>query len=402
VTERAVKVGIVGIGGYGRLLLDLLHEEQEKGAACVEVAVVKSPELEAEHLAALIKNFPEVQVFQTLDEVVRSGVELDLMILPVGIGSHKEMTEVSLKAGWNVLVEKPLAGSVEEAEAIVLAAERSDRFVAVGYQDMYGSLAPAMKGAVLSGVIGDVCSVRVLGIWGRSANYFRRNAWAGRLVCDGQPIYDSPFNNAMAHCLNMALYLAGSDSESVAMPVAVEGSLWRAHDIESCDTASLCWQTDAGPDVSVFFSHASSSLVDPELVVEGSAGTLHWKFQSHWEICPNGEASVRQSVPSATDMRRGMIRLLLQKVYNPEVLIYTPRQALAQVQATALAHDRIEIRAVPNSLVRSYRATDEYGQVSEMVDINGLEDAGQRFLEGNGGTFCPTECWVSDAVSAVS
>jgi predicted dehydrogenase len=343
-----------------------------------------------------------VKIFHTLDEAVRSGVELDLMILPVGIGSHKEMTEISLKAGWNVMVEKPLAGSVEEAEAIVRMSEQSDRFVAVGFQDMYGSMALDMKDAVLSGVIGEVCSVRVLGIWGRSVDYFNRNAWAGRLVYNGQPIYDSPFNNAFAHYLNLALFLAGPDRESAAVPVSVDGSMWRAHAIESCDTANLCWQTEGGPDVSVFFSHASSGSVDPEIIVMGTQGSLRWGFQSYWEICADGAAPVRQAVPSAADMRRAMIRQLVEKVNDSGVFVYTPRQALAQVMAAELAYEHVDIQDIPESLIRRSMTTNEVEKVSVMLDVEGLEAAGRRFFEGADDFFCPAASRVLAEVGAGS
>jgi predicted dehydrogenase len=279
------------------------------------------------------------------------------------------------------MVEKPLAGSVEEAEAMVQASEWSDRFVAVGYQDMYGPWAPAMKEAVLSGVIGEVRSVRVFGIWGRSEEYYQRNSWAGKLIVDGRPIYDSPFNNAFAHYLNLALYLAGPDLQSAATPVAVDGSLWRAHDIESCDTACLNWKTACGPEISVFFSHASSENLHPELVVQGTKGSLHWKFQSQWDIRAEGAEPVQYEVPAPLDVRMAMIRQLVEKVQHPETSVYTPRQALAQVQASALAQ-QLPIQVVDRSLVHCSTTTDESGQIQRWRVIEDLEDIGRRFLQG--------------------
>lgn len=401
-SSRTVKVGMVGIGGYGRLLLDLLLEEQAKGAVRMDAVVVRSPKRAAEHLEPLRTSSPDVPVFQTLEDAVRSGVKLDLMILPVGIGAHKTMTEQALAADWNVMVEKPLAGSVDEAEAIVRASEQSDRFVAVGFQDMYGPMALAMKDALLSGSIGEICSVRVFGIWGRSVNYFNRNAWAGRLVYNEQPIYDSPFNNAFAHHLNLALFLAGPDRGSAAVPVSVDGSMWRAHDIESCDTANLRWQTVDGPDVSVFFSHAASFEIHPELIVTGTRGSLRWSFESHWEVCADGAEPVRQTVPAGADMRRAMIRQLVEKVQYPEVFVCTPRQALAQVKAVELAHEQVDIQMIPESLVHRRMAVNEFKEVSEMLDVEGLDAAGRRFFEGEGGFFCPAACDSSAAICAVS
>lgn len=390
--DAKVKIGIVGIGGYGRLLLDLLLEEQMQEVARVDVAVVRSPERAVEHLNVLKAHSPDVKIFQTLEEAVESGVELDLMMLPVGIDSHRDMTEMALKAGWNVMVEKPLAGSVEEAEAMVGSAEASGRFVAVGFQDMYGPWAPAMKAALLSGSIGSVRSVRVLGIWGRSVDYYCRNSWAGKLIVDGRAIYDSPFNNGMAHYLNLALFLAGSDSESVAVPISVDGSLWRAHDIESCDTACLRWKTKDGPDVSVFFSHAAASDIHPELVVQGTEGVLHWKFESHWELRAHGVEPVRYDVASGQELRQSLLRQVVEKINQPDTSVFTPRQALAQVKAVALAHDQVAIQSFPESLVQSCEAVNEFGLVSEMLTVNGLEAAGLRFFE-EGSLLSDPEEW---------
>lgn len=372
-----VKVGITGVGGYGRVLLDLLLEEQRLGDVCVEAVVSRFPEQDAAHLEFLAKQSPATKIFASLDEAAESGIDLDLMVLPVGIGAHKELTVKSLEAGWNVMVEKPLAGSVEEAKAIVSAAEASDCFVAVGYQDMYTSSTLEMKRALMDGAIGEIKSVRALGIWGRPVEYYQRNEWAGRLVVGGRPVYDSPFNNGLAHYLNLALFLAGPDMKSPATPESVEGFMWRAHDIESCDTAALKWGTANDVSVSIFFSHASTGDVAPELLVEGSTGTLHWKSESYWEVGGTG----RHLLPHASEVRRTMVRQVLQRVRDPHVPVYSSHQALAQVQAVELVHQKLKGRAFPESLIeRTWKS--EGGVVYGMVQVRDVELAGRGVLEG--------------------
>ena len=135
--DNMVKAGIVGISGYGGVLLGELLAAQGEGIASVDVAVVRSPEKYADKLAQLKAQAPGVRIFQSLEEAAASGTALDLMVLPTGISAHREQLKLSLDAGWNVLVEKPLAGCMEDAEAMVRSAEESGRFVAVGFQDMY-------------------------------------------------------------------------------------------------------------------------------------------------------------------------------------------------------------------------------------------------------------------------
>lgn len=379
-----IKVGITGIGGYGRLLLDILLQEQRKGGVCIEAAVVSFPEQDAEHLAFLKSGSPHTKIFASLEEAASAGLALDLMVLPVGIAAHKELTLKSLAAGWNVLVEKPLAGSVEDAEAMVRAAEQSDRFVAVGYQDMYAPSSPAMKQALLSGAIGEVESIRVFGLWGRPVDYYMRNNWAGKLKCNGQPVYDSPFNNGMAHYLNQALYLAGADLNTTAMPVSVEGSMWRAHDIESCDTAVLKWATAGGPEVGIFFSHLTSQQEGPEMVIQGTEGMLRWQFESHWELQPSCGAFERHRSIQVPAMRSRMVRQVLDRVHDAGVSIYTPAQALEQVRAVHMAHREIGIESFSPEVVRTVCAVGEAGVLQEWLEVDGLKQAGLDFLKNNG------------------
>lgn len=384
--NNPAKIGITGIGGYGWKHLEAFLEEQEQGAVELSAAVVRSPQRNAEQLAALTVRSPGVHIFPTLDDIAVNGVQLDLMVLPVGIGVHRELTLKSLDAGWNVLLEKPLAGSMEDSMAIVKAAESSDRFVAVGYQDMYDPEIRAMKATLCSGTIGAVRAVRVFGVWGRPVEYYARTAWAGRLFYNEQPVFDSPINNAMAHYLNMALYLAGRDMNSVAMPVDVEGSLWRAHKIESCDTACLRWPTDAGPDVSVLFSHASATTMGPELIVEGTRGSLFWRIRSHWELSADGKPPVRHELSlTQASQRQQMIKDVLRRCSDPSVSVYTPRQALPQVQAVELAHRKLQIRDFPAHAVRCSSGQDSQGNLCCWMQVTGLKEAGKDFLSGTAG-----------------
>lgn len=378
--NKTIRVGITGIGGYARIHLEILLEEQAKGRAELVAAVVSFPQQDAEHLAYLKARSPNTRIYSTLDEAAAAERDLDLMLLPVGIGAHRELTLKSLAAGWNVMVEKPLAGSVADAQAIVDADEASGRFVAVGYQDLYGDPGLAMKAAVASGAIGEVRSVRVFGIWGRPLAYYRRASWAGKLLSNGQPVYDSPFNNALSHYLNLALFLAGPGRDSAATPVGVEGWMRRAHEIESCDTACLRWQTTDGPEVGIFFSHASSEMIGPEMRVQGTSGELYWKYRSHWELRPEGGPVIKQASPELPQQRRTLIDALLRRVEDSSVPVCTPRQALAQVQAVELAHKMIAIEPFETERITRCTKPDKDGIPSEWLHVQGLKEEGERFF----------------------
>ena len=68
-----------------------------------------------------------------------------------------------------------------------------------------------------------------MALWPRTPAYYARNSWAGKLIIDGRPVYDSPFNNALAHQIMNMLYLASPEPDRAAYPADVQAELYRAY-----------------------------------------------------------------------------------------------------------------------------------------------------------------------------
>ena len=229
--SQPARLAIIGVSGYGSIHLQLARESRERGEAQITAATIINPADEAANIAELKGHGTEI--FTDHVEMLRAHAgRIDLCLIPTGIHWHARMTVAALEAGANVLVEKPLAGSLAEVEEVRRTEERTGRFVAVGFQDFYEPGTTWLKEELDRKVIGDIHSVRFLGVWPRSRSYFTRNNWAGRLRVDGMPVMDSPLNNAFAHFVMLSLFFIGRDT------LALEGAeLLRAHAIESFDTA---------------------------------------------------------------------------------------------------------------------------------------------------------------------
>ena len=66
-------------------------------------------------------------------QAIADAPDIDAVSVVVANHLHREIVEGLLAAGKHVLCEKPLAGSLADAEAMVAAAEQTDRVTAVGY-----------------------------------------------------------------------------------------------------------------------------------------------------------------------------------------------------------------------------------------------------------------------------
>jgi predicted dehydrogenase len=83
---------------------------------------------------------------------------IDAVSVVVGNDLHRPIAEALVAAGKHVLCEKPLAGSLEDARAMVAAAERAGVVAAVGYTYRRSPAIAAIRDAVRAGELGQVSS----------------------------------------------------------------------------------------------------------------------------------------------------------------------------------------------------------------------------------------------------
>jgi predicted dehydrogenase len=284
------------------------------------------------------------------------------------------MTIAALRAGANVLVEKPLAGELADVAAIRVAERVAGRFVAVGFQDFYTPGTMWLKRELLSGAIGEVRGVRALGFWPRPAAYYRRNNWAGRLTAGGVAVFDSPFNNAFGHFANLALYFAGTTPHEVAAATQVEAELFRAHAIESFDTGVARARTASGAALWLGFSHACRTLADPEIAIEGSAGKALWSYEKMCTIVPLHGETRSYPLPDAMDTRRVMFAEVLRRLHDPTAVICDTAMAERHTELITAIHARGPVQTIPPSLIDWITPPDG---TSPIPAVRGLEAAMQ-------------------------
>ena len=109
-----------------------------------------------------------VEIYEHWEEMfdVWAG-RLDLCLIPAPIHLHEPISIAAMEAGANVLVEKPLAGSLEQVKSIQSCEEHTGKWVAVGYQDFYKPSVQAIRRELVDGRIGRIHSKRWIGLWPR-------------------------------------------------------------------------------------------------------------------------------------------------------------------------------------------------------------------------------------------
>lgn len=350
------RVALVGLGGYGQMYVGLLSEMQRAGQLQATAAVSIDPVADAEareKLAALGTRFYDSYPALMAAEAER----LDLVCLPVPIALHVPFAITALRAGLNVLVEKPLAGSLAEIDALQEVERATGRWAAVGFHHVYSRPWHALKARLLAD-FGPLQSLTVVTHWPRPDRYYQRNGWAGRLHVKGQPVFDSPANNAAAHYLHLALWLAGDSLAATASPSRVEADLARANPIESFDTCGLRLQV-GGATLLFLVSHATALEDGPHLVARYAQGTFRWSMR-HAPQLFDAQGQLLETVTdiSEGERRRHMLEAVLAKLDDPSHWVCDTASARAHAEVIAAAHAQTAISEVP-SRFRYDRQTDK-------------------------------------------
>lgn len=369
-----LSVGLVGISGYGRVMLKSLQTvAPSEGLRLAAATVINQAE---ENAACVLLRESGCDVFADYQSMLRAhGDTLDLCVIPTSIHLHTDMSLRALERGCHVLVEKPLAGSLTDAEKIIRASQQSGRFVTVGFQDMFSPATRSIQEFLRSGALGRIRSIRASGSWPRGQSYYARNNWAGKRTCDGLDVFDSPLNNAFAHFLNLALYFAAPSVHGMARVAQTAGHLYRFYPIESYDTANVHLLTEEGVIIDGLFTHVDTAKIDPTLSIEGTTGRLTWAHEREAIAYDSKGNEVRRwTLDSEEGSRQYMIRDVLAFLRGGPRPYFGAESALAHVQAVQKIRTDLRVEEVTHATLRDGKARAEWASVDglfqQLVDVS--------------------------------
>lgn len=133
-----IRVGVAGVGHLG-------YHHARNYASLENVALVGVVDLDPERGRKAAEDF-HVPWFKTLDELLAAGV--DAVSVSVPTSAHFETATQLLNAGVDVLVEKPLAATTQEAEQMVALAEQHERILQVGHIERFNGAVIALFDAI--------------------------------------------------------------------------------------------------------------------------------------------------------------------------------------------------------------------------------------------------------------
>lgn len=233
-----IKLALLGIGGFGA---NYLHAMENPRRSEVRLVGAVDP---------FVKECALCPVYDTLEALFEKH-QPDVVAIATPIHFHVEQAVAAFEQGCHVVLEKPIAATMEGANAILNARDKAGKKLSVGFQMCYDPAMQAMKKDVDAGLFGRPVKLRAIVLWPRDNTYYKRGSgWAGkRFDKQGRPIFDSLLSNATAHYLMNMLYITGAPVSKVTCET------FKANPIETFDTAVLKAESTTGADLFIAVSH---------------------------------------------------------------------------------------------------------------------------------------------------
>ena len=238
---------------------------------------------------------------------------LDLVTVATPNSTHHEITKAFLEAGINVLCEKPMTVSVEEAEDIAATARRTGTLCAVNYGYTGYPLVRHMRAMVARGDLGRIRLIVVEFSHGFHADAADAENPRMRWRYDpAQAGISGQFADCGIHALHMASYVSGENAKDLSADFV---SAVQSRELE--DDAMVNVRMDGGTRVRLWTSSvAVGSFHGLNIRVFGEKGGLRWAQQwpdqLHWtpvngrtEILERGSGGLSPEAERATRIATG-------------------------------------------------------------------------------------------------
>jgi UDP-N-acetyl-2-amino-2-deoxyglucuronate dehydrogenase len=224
--KRNFRIGIVGCGRISQYHVDAIGKVE--GLTLAAVCDIDAARAEATGENA------GVPWFTSLDTMLKDA-ELDIVAVCTPSGLHPEHGIAAARAGKHVVSEKPMALSLEGADALIAACDKAGTKLFVVKQNRLNPPIQLLKRAVERGRFGRIFMANVTVRWQRPAEYYEAEKWRGTWQYDGGAIM-----NQASHYVDLIQWLVGP-VESVMAKTATQ-----ARKIEAEDSGAAVMRFESG------------------------------------------------------------------------------------------------------------------------------------------------------------
>ena len=180
--DKVIRGAVVGYGGAFNM--GKHHASQMNGNESIELVAVC--DIDEERTKVAKEDFPNINTYNALDDMLEKE-EFELLAVVLPHNMHAPIAIQALRAGKNVIVEKPMCITIDEATRMIDAARAKDLMLTVYHQRRWDADFWTLRDLTRSGVIGKIFHVEM---WGGGYGRPNPNWWRSVKWVSGGHFYD--------------------------------------------------------------------------------------------------------------------------------------------------------------------------------------------------------------------
>ena len=197
----SLQFAIIGCGNIGKRHAEQILSVGSLKAVC-DIDKSKASELGKKYNA---------KVYFSLEELLKTETELDVISVCTPSGLHAKQSIQSLQAGCHVLCEKPMALTVADCEEMIRTSVSTERQLFIVKQNRFNPPVIAVKKLIDEGRLGKIYNIQLNCFWNRGQDYYQ-NAWRGTRLLDGGTLFTQ-----FSHFIDLLYWMFGDVKEVKAI-----------------------------------------------------------------------------------------------------------------------------------------------------------------------------------------
>lgn len=193
--NQKVKFAIIGAGHIGKRHAEMVNRNPE--AELIAMCDTRSKE----ECGALDFNVP---FFSSIDELLSSGLEFDVVNICTPNGLHAEQSIKALEQKKHVVCEKPMGLTKAACEAVIFKSLQVSRQIFCVMQNRYSPPSVWIKEVIEKKRLGDIYMVQLNCYWNRDDRYYKKGGWKGLSSLDGGTLFTQ-----FSHFIDIMYWLFG-------------------------------------------------------------------------------------------------------------------------------------------------------------------------------------------------
>ena len=252
--DPEIGFAILGAGMIAEYHAQAIAANRENGARLVAIG-----HYDAQRFAEIEQRFGVP--CQTEHELL-SNPRVDVLCLCTPSGQHAQQTIAAAQAGKHVLVEKPMATRLEDADAMIAACDQNQVTLGVAFQGRTKPVFQRIHAAVQSGELGELTLGLVNLPFYRSQAYYDQAAWRGTWALDGGGV----LMNQGIHQVDLLAWYMGDPVSVTAHAMTLQ------REIEVEDTLCASLRFAGGALAAINATVAAAPGFPPRLEIYGTRG----------------------------------------------------------------------------------------------------------------------------------